>query len=604
MCGIAGIILKQPNNSQLHSQMEMMLGRIAHRGPDSQGLFEARPDFIMGHRRLAILDLSPDGHQPMHASDKQCTIIFNGEIYNYIEIKQQLIQKGYKFFTSTDTEVILNAYLCWGKDCVKYFNGMWAFAIYDKTNNVVFCSRDRFGVKPFYFTNNENHFIFCSEIKGITPFLNSQTAHLELVIDYLITQKTDHTHETFFKEIIKLPAGHHLTYNLNNHEYNIHRYYQLEALDNLPNEIDYLNTLKDAIKIRLRSDVPVGTCLSGGLDSSTVASIASKHFEPGNFQAITAISEQKSNDESNFAKQVVEFCQLNWITTKPDFHDFSSHIENIMWTQEEPFSSPSIVMQYFVMQTAKNSNIPVLLDGQGGDETLLGYERYNVSQLYSIFLQNGPFAFLNALNQAKKHNEKLTWINLAKFLFGSHMPMARYHVHRLQHTYLKQRPHIPNHLSDYAKALKNLFNLQKLELESTNLPALLRFEDKNSMAHSIETRLPFLDYRAVEIALALPFEKKIQQGWSKYLIRQAMQQQLPKNILWRKNKFGFEAPENFWLNQFKQSMKHSVEHSNLISEITKNNKLHQQFYKLPLRTQWRLYTLALWEKTYNINEIK
>ena len=600
MCGIAGIILKQAHNYELRSQMEVMLNIIAHRGPDGQGIFEPRPDFILGHRRLAILDLSSDGHQPMHSKDNQFTIIFNGEIYNYIEIKQQLIKKGYKFFTSTDTEVILNAYQCWGEDCVKYFNGMWAFAIFDKIKNIVFCSRDRFGVKPFYFITNDHYFVFCSEIKGLLPFIEQKVANLDIVLDYLLTGKSDHQSSGFFKNIQMLPASHFLIYDLTTQTFNSKRYYELKPLTEAISAQDYMNCLNDAVSLRLRSDVPVATCLSGGLDSSTVSALASSQYHQ-QFSAITAISEQASNDESSYAKMVVDHAKLNWITTKPNYQNFEEQIETIIYVQEEPFASPSIVMQYEVMKAARTANIPVLLDGQGGDETLLGYERYVASHAIEEYRKHGIKGFINGIRVSKNNNQKLNALKTAQYVFGTHFPHLRYRLHCLENAYLQNAfLKAPKHLKCYSDAAKSLFQLQKLEIESTNLPALLRFEDKNSMAHSIETRLPFLDYRAVEIALSLPFDVKIHQGWSKYLLRQEMKDKLPSEILWRKNKFGFEAPEQIWLSKHRNKMIQLIEHSKLLDELCQK-KINP--INLSPRTLWRLYTIALWEKKFQISGI-
>lgn len=604
MCGIAGIIQKKTTDMDLTQSMQNMLAKITHRGPDGQGIFKYQ-QLILGHRRLAILDLSKDGIQPMHSPCQNFVLIFNGEIYNYLEIKAELIKLGHVFQTKTDTEVILHAYQAWGQDCVQRFNGMWAFALLDKSKNQLFCSRDRFGVKPFYFISHDKHFIFCSEMKGLLPFLPSRTANHEMIIDYLLTSKTDHQHQVFFKDIHVLPASHHLIYNVNTHQITTKRYYELKPRQNLTASNDYMACLNDAISLRLRSDVTVGTCLSGGLDSSTVAAIAAKQYisqtqKP--FSAITAISEQASNNESHFAEMVVKHCQLNWLTTKPNYETFQAQIENIMHTQEEPFASPSIVMQYEVMKAARKAKIPVLLDGQGGDETLLGYERYVATHTYEEYRKHGIKGFVQAIKASSQQNQKLKTLKTAQYILGTHFPGLRLKLHQYEHRYLSKQHHlIPKHLKTYADAAKTLFDLQKLEIEATNLPALLRFEDKNSMAHSIETRLPFLDYRLVEMALSLPFDVKIHLGWTKHLLREKMQQQLPHDILWRKNKFGFEAPEQIWLSRHQDAMLKCIKHSRLIQAITKNNFNPTA---LKQRVVWRLYTIALWEKQFHIEDMQ
>jgi asparagine synthase (glutamine-hydrolysing) len=571
-----------------------------HRGPDGEGIYHAQ-NLILGHRRLAILDLSADGIQPMASICQNFILIFNGEIYNYLEIKAELIQMGHVFRSKTDTEVILHAYQAWGPACVQRFNGMWAFALFDKQKNQLFCSRDRFGVKPFYFINHEKHFIFCSEIKGLLPLLERRVAHLDVLSDYLLTSKTDHLDHGFFKDIHILPASHHLFYDCNTQAINIKRYYSLQRLATTPSADDYLACLDDAITLRLRSDVAVGTCLSGGLDSSTVAALAAKKYTyPQAFSAITAVSEQASNNEADFAAKVVTHCQLNWLKTTPSYDNFQNQIEDIVYTQEEPFASPSIVMQYEVMKTARHANIPVLLDGQGGDETLLGYERYVAAYALVAYRQHGMKGFLQAIKASSQHNAKLKIRKTAQYLLGTHFPGLRFKLHQLQHPYLIHQTS-PAHLETYANAANNLFDLQKLEIEATNLPALLRFEDKNAMAHSIETRLPFLDYRAVEIALSLPFEVKMYQGWSKHLLRDKMQNQLPPEIVWRKNKLGFEAPEKIWLSRHRPDMQACIKQSPLIQAIT-NKRFDPN--TLTQRVLWRLYTIALWEKTFHLQDMQ
>jgi asparagine synthase (glutamine-hydrolysing) len=297
MCGIAGLILKNGASTGIADNISKMTHLIQHRGPDGEGIYCYR-NLGLGHRRLAIIDVSPDGHQPMFYSNNQLVITYNGEIYNYIEIKQELENLGYTFFSQTDTEVILAAYAEWGQECVHRFNGMWAFAILDKLKNTVFCSRDRFGVKPFYYVNTPELFAFGSEIKQLLPFLKSVSANQPLLIDFLLTSISDHSDNTFFNDVAKLPASHNLVYSLDKNNLEIKPFYQLsfnqryadmsqaEAIDT------YMGLLESSIKLRLRADVPVGTCLSGGLDSSSVASIAAPLYQSAagrSFNGITAV---------------------------------------------------------------------------------------------------------------------------------------------------------------------------------------------------------------------------------------------------------------------------------------------------------------------------
>lgn len=609
MCGIAGLIVKHGSAIDIQKIIQGMIDSITHRGPDGEGMY-CYKNLALGHRRLAIIDISDNGHQPMSYANEQLLITYNGEIYNYIEIRQELEGLGHRFSSHTDTEVILAAYAQWGQQCVQRFNGMWAFAILDKANNTVFCSRDRFGVKPFYYINTPEIFAFGSEIRQLLPLLKNVHADRDLIIDFLLTSVSDHSQNTFFKDIVKLPAGTNFIYDLSTHHLIQKTFYSL-SLNTQYSELSeeeavasYMGLLEDAVRLRLRADVKVGTCLSGGLDSSSIASIAAPlyHATANNaFTGITAISEQESNNEMQFAGQVIDHSHMNWLHVKPLYADFVDSLGQVVSAQEEPFGSPSLTMQYFVMKAARDNGISVLLDGQGGDETLLGYEKYYGSYLATTLRQQGLLAFARALESSRMNNSKLSLINSMKYLVASTASPLRYCYYLYRHAYLSQYPACPVHLDLFSKAVWDTFDLQKLEIESTNLPVLLRYEDKNSMAHSIETRLPFLDYRVVEAALSVPDQFKIKQGWSKWMLRKGMEKRMPESIAWRKNKFGFEAPENLWLKQHYNEMYASVVSSNLIKGIANLDYLKKNYSRFNLRTQWRLYSLALWEKTFGVS---
>ena len=609
MCGIAGLILKKGPKTDIKEIVEVMTNTIQHRGPDGEGIY-CFNNVGLGHRRLAILDLSSEGHQPMPYLDEKYVITYNGEIYNYIELRQELIQKGYLFHSNTDTEVILAAYAEWGEDCVTHFNGMWAFAIIDKIRQLVFCSRDRFGVKPFYYVDTPELFAFGSEIKQLLPFLNRVEANYSVLTDFVLTSISDHEEETFFRNVIKLKPSHNLIYSYTSNTFTKERYYQIslnasfEKMSSDEAIERYMHLLEDAIKLRLRADVAVGTCLSGGLDSSTIAAIAAPLYQSTAgraFNGITAVSEQESNNEAEYARQVIDYSKMSWLQVRPSYEDFVESLPHVVLTQEEPFGGPSILMQYFVMKTAKEHGIPVLLDGQGGDETLLGYEKYYGSHLATTFKRHGLNAFIVALKTAGKNNKKLTLMSAMKYLIAGSIAPLRYQYYCHRHRYLATRPSYPHHLADFSRAILNSFQLQRLEIESTNLPALLRYEDKNSMAHSIETRLPFLDYRVLEAALSLPASYKIKDGWTKWLLRKGMEHRMPHDIAWRKNKFGFEAPEALWLTKHANEMLATVLASPLLRALSKPNTLKKNYLTLDYRSQWRLYSIALWETAFGVS---
>lgn len=606
MCGIAGYINKvgKPIEESLIAHMTEL---IKHRGPDGYGYYFGE-NFAFGHRRLSILDLSDDGRQPMQYPKNGCVITYNGEIYNYIELRKELIAEGYLFHSQTDTEVILAAYDAWGSDCVQRFNGMWSFAIFDPRKSVLFCSRDRFGVKPFYYLDDASRFVFGSEIRQLLPHREAK-ANVKVVLDFILTSFSDHSDETFYEGVRKLPPGHNLFYDLNDHTYRTERFYSINqhsewySKDALTSANDYVTLLNDAVRVRLRSDVPVGTCLSGGLDSSSVATLAAQQYTPlagKPFIGITAIGETPRTDESAFARQVADAGGMTWVPFKPTYDEFVSTLPEVVAAQEEPYASPSINMQWFVMRTAKQQGITVLLDGQGGDETLLGYEKYYAAHIATVWRHQGMFSAARAVLDARRNNSKMGFLNTAKYLVGGLSAPARYRFYQYRHRYLKSAPALPIQLSDYAKACLDEFALQELEITRTNLPILLRYEDKNSMAHNIETRLPFLDYRALEAALSIPAEFKIKDGWTKWVLRKGMANKMPESVVWRKNKLGFEAPEDLWLAKHLPTMKETVLASPLLGRLCNTEALSKMFSALDLRTQWRLYSTALWEEKFGV----
>lgn len=597
MCGIAGII-NQKNRAVEEAVINNLTDAVAHRGPDGRGVL-INNNVALGHRRLSIIDLSTQANQPMCYGD-DLAIVFNGEIYNYLEIKSTLIKQGFTFKTHSDTEVILAAYKHWGKNCLQHFNGMWAFAIYDKKNQEIFCARDRFGVKPFYYATINNQWVFGSEIKQLLTLQDKATVNKQILADYLIIGFEEHQETTFFENISKLMPAHYLTYNLAQHTYKIEKYYEVKinsALANL-NEEDsiqaYKNVFESSINLRLRSDVKVGTCLSGGIDSSAVALFASKQYTQqggGVFNAIHASSTEKLNDESSYAKIVSDYLRLQLYITQPTKQNFEETLNKVIEAQEEPFGSPSIMMQYFVMQKAKETGTTVMLDGQGGDETFLGYERYFPALVKALPAYKKPKALLNFAKYSK--------LSIAQTIFYYfYFTNANVRINRLkQKAAIYNNDFINQTNFDLVRKLSESYNdvhaLQKMEISTTQLTHLLKYEDRNSMAHGIEARLPFLDFRCVETALSLNNEFKISKGWSKFLLRKMINQQLPDDIVWRKNKIGFEAPVQTWLSN-NNNIDIAIKQSHLLNSILKKQTLNT----LDFKTRWKLYNVALWEQRF------
>lgn len=603
MCGISGIINKDGSKVDL-SSLKNMNDLISHRGPDGEGFYE-ESNVGFGHRRLAIIDLSQDGHQPMHL-DNKFVITFNGEVYNYIEIREELKKIGYHFKSGSDTEVILAAYSHWGEDCVTHFNGMWAFAIHDKEKQIIFCSRDRFGVKPFYYKDTDDGFLFGSEIKQFLDPKASNPAHEDLIIHYLFTGMHDHDQRTFFKDILKLEPSHNLTYDLRSNRFHIKKYY---SISNVPQSTNYSEVFHSAVKLRLRSDVKVGTCLSGGLDSSTIAAIASKLYNQSSserFNAIHAKSIEKNTDESSYATEVANHCNLELHVTEPQPQDFKKYFDEVIYTQEEPFGSPSIFLQYFVMKKAADIKCKVMLDGQGGDETLLGYERYYASAFAAFLREEGIFKTLKEMYSSKKNNSKMGLKSILKYLAGTFFLglRARYLRNKLDFFRADKIPTKFEYWTLLRSKALDMFKMQELELYKTNLQALLRYEDKNSMRHGIETRLPFIDYRAVETALNLPINKKIHNGWTKLVLRDICSKYLPSSIAWRKNKLGFNAPDKSWLESITAEARKDIEDSKILDQLINKESINSYPVKGDWTVTWRLINIAAWERIYKVTITK
>ncbi|MBL0343205.1 MAG: asparagine synthase (glutamine-hydrolyzing) [Bacteroidetes bacterium] len=600
MCGIAGII-NLSGETVNRVDIEKMTSLVQHRGPDGSGIY-CENNIALGHRRLSIIDLSEAGAQPMKYNSKY-VIVFNGEIYNYIEIRTELQKKGYVFNTSSDTEVILAAYDFWKYDCVKQFNGMWSFCIYDRTLNTLFCSRDRFGVKPFYYSLDAATFVFGSEIRQLLGIGLPAFANRNVLANYLVLGLEEYNEETFFQNIVRLPPAHNLICNLSDGSVQIEKYYTIQtnpaiAALSLEDSTDlFLNELIRSVNYRLRSDVKVGTCLSGGLDSSMIAALASLSYSENarkQFTAITASSIDKLNDETDYAKMVVEKSKLDWITTTPLQSDFLSSIDEVVRTQEEPFGSPSVFMQYFVMKKAHDAGCPVLLDGQGGDETLLGYQRYYPSYIMSL---KGIQKWTGLLQSAK--NSGLSSLQLLKnyFYFTNSTVRIKRQENRssfMNNEFVQRIDH--NLVKSMADSYRNIKEMQLLEITTTQLPHLLRYEDKNSMHFSIETRLPFLDYKMVELSISLNDNFKIKDGYSKYILRNASKDKLPDAIAWRKNKIGFEAPTSIWMKEH-QFMYDAIYKSKILSSIIKQ----QPIRSLDTVLLWRLFNVAKWEEVFNVS---
>ncbi|MBX7491560.1 asparagine synthase (glutamine-hydrolyzing) [Helicobacter turcicus] len=586
MCGILGCVYKD-YDANARAKFVQSLQLLAHRGPDFQDFVQS-DNLFLGHTRLSILDLDMRSNQPMSYKDKY-TLIFNGEIYNYKELKEELYHQGYRFQTQGDTEVLLCAYDFWGEACVEHCNGMWAFALLDKVKKQIFCSRDRFGEKPFFYYEDTQKLVFASEIKAILPYLKERRANIPAMIPFIVRQNVDcYLNETFFKGIYRLNPSENLVIDLNTLSLSKTSYYTINKQEiSSPNPaLKVREILEDSIRLRLRSDVKIGGCLSGGLDSSCLnALIAKSYSNPKDFLAIHAKSSLQDNDESAYAKEVAKHLGIELCVIEPSKKEFLESLEQVIRVQDEPFGSTSIYMQYFVMQKARELGIKVMFDGQGADEIFLGYEHY-FQYIYKTFKDANKeeefFKDLKNFRYSKEMiKESLERVENVRAAFDR----AKMGGVREKYLDFAQFKEIYNYTSFYA------FNVR--EIYKNNLQSLLRFEDRDSMAFGVESRLPYLDYRLVDYVLALPISVKFQKGYLKFLLREACKDILPQNILWRYNKLGFESPQKLWLQEDKEMLE-AINQSKLLKEIFTTITIKEKGYL------WRLFNIAKWEEIYQV----
>lgn len=610
MCGIAGIISK--NSSFVNEErVREMTNILAHRGPDGEGAWiNENSEIGLGHRRLSVIDLSPSGQQPMHYADRY-TIVHNGEIYNYLELRDELKTKGFSFFTKTDTEVIVAAYDHWGEDCVDHFDGMFAFAIWDSHKKILFAARDRFGEKPFFYFFNDEEFVFASEMKAIWKAGIQKKVNLKLLFNFLTIGYTDNPNipeETFFTSINKLPAASCLKFSFDDFQLNIYNYWDIEV-DNQNKKISdkdaieqFNHLFKQSINRRLRSDVPIGTSLSGGLDSSSVvASLQSSDNSKPVQAAFTSIFPGFEKNEYEFAKTVTDKFKLNHYTIEPDASYMYNELEKIFYFQEEPFTSASIIPQYKVYGLAKDNSIKVLLDGQGADEILAGYFKYYKWYWQELFRKR-KISLRHELEAAKKLGikEKFGWRNMVAAIapeFASIFLERRYLVNAL-----RQEDLTPEFVRFQSKEAyyetPEIFSLNGVLYFNTcihGLEELLRYADRNSMAHGREVRLPFLSHELVEFVFSLPANFKIRNGWTKWILRDTMKDQLPEKIVWRKDKTGFEPPQKEWMQNkavqelIMESQKILVK-ENILKPDVLNKKIEAKNSYEPKNYVWRYLT--------------
>jgi asparagine synthase (glutamine-hydrolysing) len=613
MCGIAGILQSNPSGLT-KEHLKKMTDALSHRGPDGEGLWQNETgNVLFGHRRLSIIDLSDAGHQPMHYMDRY-SIIHNGEVYNYIELREELQKKGYTFRSKTDTEIIAAAYDCWGDECADYFDGMFAFAIWDEKEKELFAARDRFGEKPFFYFFDGQQFLFASEMKALWAAGIERIPNQKMLFNFITIGYTDNPanfHETFFENISKLPAATLLKYNTVNNKLVLEKYWDIdfEEQDKKITDHDAIEKFNQLFSIsvqrRLRSDVAVGTSLSGGLDSSSVVATAAPptaHHSP--FTAFSALFPGFEKDESVFSKKVVDKFGLQQFTTNISAAEMPDDWEKLCYHQEEPFGSASIYAQYKVFELAKKHNIKVLLDGQGADETLAGYHKYYKWYWQELFRNRRLFGS-KELKAAKEMNvrEKFGFKNIIAAYFPAFATITlenQYLLKALKHEDLT-RDFVKLQSKEAYYTTPDHFTLNGVLHFNTcthGLEELLRYADRNSMAHGREVRLPFLSHELVEFVFSLPAKFKIRNGWTKWLLRKVMEEVLPAEITWRRDKVGFEPPQLQWMQDKKlqemiQDAKNKLVNEKILKPEVLNKKILPKAAHEADNYDWRYLSASL-----------
>ena len=541
-----------------------MTDALMHRGPDGEGVWLNESGTVaLGHRRLSILDLSEAASQPMHYRNRY-TIIHNGEIYNYIELKENLIKKGYSFRTSSDTEIITAAYDCYKEECLQLFDGMFAFAIWDEQEQQLFAARDRFGEKPFYYFADDEQLLFASEFKALWAAGISKEWNHTMLLSFLANGRTQNATDaslTFYKNIFALPQAHYLKFDITKQELHIQQFWDLDRqTQHSISEADaierFAELFSSSVQRRLRSDVAIGTSLSGGLDSSGIVAMCHNvnavHYSHHCFTASFPAFEK---DELQYAKKVSAQFNLQQHITIPTVETFISDFEKLCYHQEQPFNSSSVYAQFKVMQLAKEYDVTVLLDGQGADETLAGYSKY-----IHWFLQEllGKWKFSAAVNERRlfeQNNIPFQW-STSNYAAAFLPLLTSSKLEESERKKIFSHAHITN---EYAHAHYNkFFSISKPPVSKLNdilyfntmqqgLGELLHYADRNSMAHGRELRLPFLSHELVAFVFSLPSTMKLHNGFTKYILRQTMKASLPQEIVWRTDKVGYEPPQQQWM---------------------------------------------------------
>ncbi len=604
MCGLSGVYRYGRAGKPDVDLVGRMNALQKHRGPDDSGLF-ADQNCVLGHRRLAIIDLSRDGRQPFRSEDGRYRMIYNGEIYNYVELRKELAGLGWQFTTRTDTEVLLNAYRQYGAGCLDRLNGMFAFAVYDTLHGSLFLARDRFGIKPLYYSKLDGALYFASEIKALLaiPGLN-RTVNRQSLFDYLVFNRTDVFDETFFEGIKRLPQGHYAVHDADG--LRLTQWWKAQAFLKSRPDADAAIIRRDleeifvsAVNLRMRSDVPVGSCLSGGLDSTTILGVLFDQAAAAkDYPTFTAAFPGNPVDETGYIDRLKRrYAFLNF-RTFPTAESAYANLREFVYVNDEPTTNPSFYSQYEVMRLAADHGVTVLLDGQGGDENFAGYQYFHGFNLYGMLLGRQFAELARELGRCLLRRQHPSAYQT--FAFQALAGPVKKTLLKRTLPYLK--PEFFEAFIDSSRVYTDFFDAGDLNQSLAmhfqyKLEHLLRMEDRNSMAFSLEARVPYLDYRLVEYVLGVTGALKIKNGETKYIQKQALGHYTLPAIAARRDKIGFAAPGDEWMrtDQWQTATRdnYDVLTSTFPGVFRKNGRLPRTGFD-----RWKINQLGMWKELF------
>lgn len=596
MCGIAGIIGKDKNNKKY---IKKMCDRIAHRGPDDENYYIGK-NVALGHRRLSIIDIS-GGIQPMFSNDKRYVVVFNGEIYNYQELKEEL--NDYDYQTKSDTEVLLSGYIKWGSDLPKHLRGMFAFAIYDTKEDTLFAARDPFGIKPFYYYQTDETFLFASEIKEFLEHPAFEKKFNQKILPSYLSFSFTPTTETFFEGVYRLDAGSYLTYKDKHLE--IKKYYKLEfpiEKKDYEETVDKIEeVMKDSVNHHMISDVEVGSFLSSGIDSSYLVCLAKPN------KTYTVGYDIPRYDETNYAKDLAEKIGIENKNKKISKEEYMEALDKVIYHMDEPASDPAVVALYFVSQLA-SKDVKVVLSGEGADEFFGGYNYYR-EEVDFAFYNKIPFLIRHGISKICSLFPSVRGINFlvrrGERLEDSYIGVNKVWQDRERKKLLKQKIELQNKeitkpIYDEFKDESTIVKMQAIDIHFWLMKDILQKADRMTMANSLEGRVPFVDKEVFKVAASLPLDYKVTKDNTKVALRSAAKRSIP-NEAYKKKKLGFPVPIRDWMREedLYQEIKKSFESE--IAQSLFNTKYllkmledHKNKKRDHYRKVWNVYCFLKW----------